>query len=444
MTGSKTARFTPVDLKTGRRYALYNVIAGFLAFFFMMGIPALMMPTLYTAIMEDMGWTRTEVTTFSTFKFMAGAVGALFIGSLVDKFGIKTMGTITAVMTGIGMAAFWFVDTLSVYYSVGFFLGLGAVATTITLKVLVSRWYFARQGFMIGITMLGAGVAGTVTPLAAEIMQAQMGWRMTIILMSLGIWFLFIPTFLFFSRSTPEEFGLSAEEIDPGKIPLKPNTEGQPGIRDVIRMRSFWIFVAANFLIGIAEQGMQQHQKIFLQNELMLSGILAASGYTWITIFGNVGKVGFGWVYDRFSVRGVAFCWLTIGLGILSVIPVGGILTFMLFAVVRGTSHGGNLVDIPVLVRHCYGTKALAKAFSFMYAAYMVGAGIGSRMVGMIADAYGTYIPAFILIGFLCFVAAAMIVSIKPVYWMSPKEREKQAAIERSSAEPVAVASVVD
>lgn len=416
---------TQVDIKTGRRYALFNVIAGFLAFFFMMGVPALMMPTLYTAIMDDMSWTRTEVTSFSFYKFLAGAVGALFIGSLVDRFGIKTMGTITAVITGIGMAAFWFVDSLPVYQAVGFFLGIGAVSTTITLKVLVSRWYYARQGFMIGITMLGAGVAGTVTPLLAEWMQAQIGWRATIVSMSLGIWFLFIPTFLFFARSTPEEYGLSAEQIDPGKIPTKPDTSNMPGISAVLRSRTFWVFAFANFLIGIAEQGMQQNQKIFLEQELMLSGMLAASGYTWITIFGNVGKVGFGWVYDRFSVRGVAFCWLTIGLGILTVLPVSGLFTFMIFAVVRGTSHGGNLVDIPVLVRHVYGTKALAKAFSFLYAAYMVGAGIGTRLVAAMADAYGTYIPAFILVACLCFAAAAMIVWIKPVYWVPPAKREE-------------------
>ena len=410
-----------VSVAQGRRYATWNVVAAFLAFFFMMGIPALMMPTLYTAIMADMDWTRTQVTTFALFKFYAGAIGALFIGSLVDRFGIKTMGTMTAVVTGLGMCAFYFVETVEVYWAVGFFLGLGAVATTITLKVLVSRWYYARQGFMIGISMLGAGAAGAITPILAELMQQAIGWRLTVVLMSLGVWFLFIPTFLFFARSTPEEYGLSAEEIDPGKAPISPEQRAsmaeQPGIQDVIRTRSFWIFVVANFLIGFAEQGMQQNQKIFLENELMMSGLLAASGYTWITIFCNVGKVGFGWLYDRFSVRGVSFCWFAIGVGILAALPVTGFVTFMLFAILRGTSHGGNLVDIPVLVRHCYGAKALAKAFSFMYASYMIGAGTGSRAVSMIADADGSYVRAFVLIALLCFVAAAMIWPIRPRYW---------------------------
>ena len=422
---SSNAVKTPVDLETGRRYATLNVVAGFLAFFFMMGVPVLMMPTLYPVIMEDMNWTRAEVTSFSTVKFAASAVGAFFIGFLVDRFGIKTMGTITAVITGLGMGAFWFVDSLPIYQLVGFFLGLGAVATTVTLKVLVSRWYYARQGFMIGITMLGAGVAGTLTPLLAEWMQTQIGWRATIVAMSLGIWFLFIPTFLFFARSTPEEYGLSAEELDPGKVPTKPDTSNMPGIGAVLRSRTFWVFALGNFLIGIAEQGMQQNQKLFLQNELMLPALLAAASYSWVTIFGNVGKVAFGWLYDRFSVRGVAFCWLTIGIGILTILPVSGMLTFMIFAIVRGTSHGGNLVDIPVLMRHVFGTKTLAKAFSFQYAIYMVGASLGTWLVTSMADRMGTYVPAFILVACLCFVAAALIVWIKPVYWVPPSSQEE-------------------
>ena len=61
------------------------VFAAFLCLVFMFAVPTFMIPVLYSPIIDEFGWSRTQVTLFATVKFMAGAVVGVMFGFLLDR-----------------------------------------------------------------------------------------------------------------------------------------------------------------------------------------------------------------------------------------------------------------------------------------------------------------------------------------------------------------------
>jgi hypothetical protein len=55
----------------------------------MLTVPAILMPIMYGSIMDDMGWTRGQVTAFSSWKFLSGAITAFALGFIIDRHGIN-------------------------------------------------------------------------------------------------------------------------------------------------------------------------------------------------------------------------------------------------------------------------------------------------------------------------------------------------------------------
>ena len=82
------------------------VVAGFLSIVFTFGVPTMVMPVIYSPIIDEFGWTRAQVTFVATLKFGAGAVFGIFFGALIDRFSIRRVVTIASITSAVAMASF--------------------------------------------------------------------------------------------------------------------------------------------------------------------------------------------------------------------------------------------------------------------------------------------------------------------------------------------------
>ena len=63
------------------------IVASFLTIVFTFGIPTMVMPVIYSPIIDEFGWGRAQVTFVATLKFGAGAVFGIFqVTSIVQLF----------------------------------------------------------------------------------------------------------------------------------------------------------------------------------------------------------------------------------------------------------------------------------------------------------------------------------------------------------------------
>jgi MFS family permease len=166
-------------------------------------------------------------------------------------------------------------------------------------------------------------------------------------------------------------------------------------------------------------------------------GLAVAAGAASIASLISIGgKVGFGWIYDKLSVRGVMICYVMMAVSVLIAIPAQGTLLLGALVLTRGLSHGGAIVDIPVLSKHCFGPNSLGRTIGLLTAFVTVGFAAGPPVVGYLYDTQGTYRYAFMLLAVMAVGAGLFVLAAKPVYWETHIKAGRAKRTPAQSAEP--------
>ena len=388
---------TPNDRGAARR----NLFVAFTILFCTVGIPAMMIPVLLGSIQDDTGWSRGNVSTLNSIKFGVGAATAFFTGHLVERFGVKHLAVFCAVMAGVALVMFAHATTLPMLYLVGALLGFSALGTTTSMKIFVSQWFAEGQGVAVGIAFIGLSSAGVVVPWLTTVAVEAYGWRNAVLIMSAGIWLVALPVLLWGAREHARPSVEDGASID----------ESPAEAFRSIRFSSVLILLlCSNFLIGLVDESVATHLFLFLDREVQLGAGIAAIGFSSVMLMSNVGKIGFGWLIQRFSTSGAAICFFIAAFGVLLTLPVGGIGTIVLLAIVYGPTQGGFLVNIPVLSRQIFGPVAMIRVIAVMTTAFNLGAAVGPAGVGYVFDATGSYRIPFILLSAIAVLAAVLMV----------------------------------
>ncbi len=404
------------------RQGWWNVAAAYVVLFAVLGVPALMMPVMYGAIIDETGWSRGEVATIGSIKYAAGALAAFFAGYVVDRFGVKQVTILCALMTGLTMLSVSMIQSLWAFYVMGLTLGLSALGISVAMKILISQWFSNRQGVAIAIAMLGISTAGVVTPILAEYLIGLYGWRNAVMLLSLGIWLVALPFFMIKARNAAAVADSAAtadravQEDADSVDPRSASSVLGPVYKDVRSSLPFWMMLIGVAFIGLVDQALSQHMVLYLDRDLNMGSQIAAIGFSLTMVMSNLGKIGFGYLFDKISVNGVLICWLVVTLSVGLIFPVVGMLTLILFIVVRGTSEGGILISVPVLCKHCFGNRSLSQTISVMTASYMLGGAFGTAAVGYLYDITGSYTMPFAILFALALVASILLLWLKPLY----------------------------
>jgi MFS family permease len=403
------------------------IVASFLVIVFTFGIPTLVMPVIYSPIIDEFGWGRAQVTFVATLKFGAGAVFGIFFGVLVDKFSIRKIVVVASCLSIIAMLGFLWVQSLWQFYFVGLVLGMGSISCMIAIKVLVSQRFMHQQGLAIGAALLGTSVAGTFTPPLATWLIGIYGWRMTVALLSIGIWTVALPVFLRIVKE-PQGTEIADEGLANSSLRTKREESAAAEIdfSDVLRSRSFWMIGLAVSLIGFVDQSMGQHLMLYLIQDVNYSEADAALVLSAVFGVSIAGKLGFGWLYDKLSVKGVMLCYFLMAVAVLLMFPISILSALVAFSITRGLAHGGSIVDIPVLSKHCFGPKVLGKTIGILTACVTIGFAIGPPLVGYMYDTQGSYRNAFIMLAVASIAAGLSLLGVKTTY------RDRIIALEQS------------
>jgi MFS family permease len=409
----------PVPTPESDRKDWRVVFAAFLCIVFIFGVPTMVMPVIYSPIIDEFGWTRTQVTLVATIKFGAGAVVGIFFGALADRFSIRKLVLAAGVLSGVSMIGFLAVDSLAEFYVMGLLMGLGAISVMVAMKVLVSKRFFARQGVAIGATMLGTSVAGTFTPVLTSVLIDLYGWRMAVALESVGIWLVALPAFLWMvteSESGPARVRTPAAFVAQAASPPAADPAAGLAFSEILRTRTFWYVGLAVWLIGFVDQSMGQHLVLYLDRDVGLGRSVAAGVLSAVFFISIAGKLGFGWIYDRLSIKGIMACYYLMAVSVLLLFSAQMVVMLVLFSLTRGLAHGGAIVDIPVMAKHCFGPRALGKTIGVLTACVTLGFAAGPPIVGYLYDSQGSYRTAFFLLAGLSVASGLTLLGVTPTY----------------------------
>jgi MFS family permease len=380
--------------------------------FFAFGIPNYAMQFIYGGAAEEFGWSRSQVTALASVKYLTGAIVGLAVGRLLDVYNPRRVVMFAAVIGGVAMMMFFVATRLSIYYFAGVALGLSASGITVSMKVVISNVYERAQGTAIGIVLTGTSIGGVIAPIIIAPLIDHFGWRLGMLLLSAGIWLIAIPAWLCVFR------GKTAANSQPVRhaVHTRPASIWNH-FKLLSRDRHFWMIAIGVFLVGATDMGMLQHHVLFLQLDKGLNIETVAWATALLAAISGTAKIGFGWFYDRFSIRGIVVCYVLVALSILMAFPVTGVMTMVLFMVVRGFAHGGFLVDVPVLTKHYYGKENLGLNMGILSAFLQLGMAVGPPALGAAHDLQGSYAGGFVVASGLTLLAAVLLAPVKPRFW---------------------------
>jgi MFS family permease len=282
--------------------------------------------------------------------------------------------------------------------------GVGAgLLGSVTLLVILSRWFPTARGTVNGVAFSGMGLGIFLfAPLAALLID-RVGWRWAMAALGLGTGVLLLPAVALSPLG-------GATPVAPGLFRDAGPEEG-PGLRAALATLRFWCFAAAFFLTPVANFMVTTHQVAHIV-EAGFGPRQAAGLFGTVGLLSAVGRVTFGTLSDRWGRVPTALLTyaMTAGgtLALMVLAPGMPVWVLWAFVVPFGLTLGARGPILAALTADLYRGPSFGAVLGVITFGNRVGSAIGPWLGGAIYDVTGSYRHAFATsIGALALAAAS-------------------------------------
>jgi MFS transporter, ACS family, hexuronate transporter len=406
---------------------------------------------LKPTLAAEFGWTETDYS-WIVFSFQtAYALGLLFVGNLMDKFGTKKGFSFSIVLWSIAATAHaWAVPIgaavlgLVVWLAVA--VGYEASAITLSASVLgfivtrfalglgeagnfpasiktVAEWFPKKErALATGIFNAGTNVGALATPLVVPWIAYNYGWYEAFIATG-AIGFLWLIFWLIFYRKPEEHPRLTKAELDYIQSDPPESTVRIPWAR-LFPHRQTWAFAIGKFLTDPIWWVYLFWLPDFLNKQHGLDlknfGIPLAVIY----IIADIGSVGGGWISSMLIKRGWtinASRKTAMLICALAVVPIifASITSSLWVAVIligiAAAAHQGWSANIFTLTSDMFPKQAVGSVVGIGGMAGAIGGMFIAKLVGYILDTTGSYVPIFAI------AASAYLIALLVIHLLTPR-----------------------
>ena len=369
-----------------------------------------------TAITDALGFKRSAFALNDTFRYVTTAVINIFIGSLINKFGIKKLvsfGFISLIGFCLIRAT---AESLFLFYVAGILLGLGlSFSGTAMISIIVNNWCKKNRGTVMGAILAANGLGGAfasqiLSPIIFEEGNA-FGYRNSYKLVAFVLFIVLVLIIVFF-RERPKG---AEREFVPKKRIKKARGAGWVGMdfAEAKKKVYFYIALVCMTMTGMMLQALSAvvtpHmydmglEKSFVANVLTISSIALMFS-----------KFIVGFLYDRYGIKVIMnFSYVASFLSILGAVLISTTPFGKAVAIIRvffgAIALPLETVMIPLFASELFGNKSFAKIVGIFSAATTAGMAFASTLANLCYDIMGNYNFAFYVIaGMMLFVAVTM------------------------------------
>jgi len=379
--------------------------------------------TLYfLPVLTELNLSRAATSLPFSLSRLEAALGAPFVGYLIDRFDVRVMLVAGTLLAGLGLIL------LSLTHSYLLFLlvfigplsfGFQAGFNQATLAV-VAHWFRRKRGLAMAIVQTGQAIGGVlIFPLVA-LAVLKLGWRTAAVLSGLAVLTL-LPLVLFIRRS-PESMGLlpdgdrspaQGQHASPSGLTPPLDDTREFTTREALRTPTFWLLAAFHGLRNVPYAGVTVH----LVPLLVWKGLdePAAAFYVGLTALATVvSRPLTGWLGDRQSKQMIGAVGVLLGAAGLAVLAYGdgAWWALVLFAVLFSFGDGVNSVTW-ALVGDVFGRAHFATIRGWISMFQSFASMPAAVYTGWVYDRTQSYTQA--LIAFvICYGAAAIVLWLVP------------------------------
>jgi len=403
-------------------YGWWIVGACFLIALYMGGVIFYGFTAIFEPIANEFGWSYTQISLALSLRGLEIGLLAPLIGLLVDRWGPRRLilGGIT--IAGLGLVLLSYVTSLGMFYGAFALVAIGMSGCTSTvLMTTVANWFHKKVGMASGITLCGFGASGLLIPLVVRLIDT-FGWRTAIATLGLGMLGIALPLSLLI-RHKPEQYGYlpdgataSAVIPDEDSAPAQTVREGI-GAKQALKSSTFWHISLAIMCQFMVVSAVVTHVMPYLSSigiARITSGFIASA----IPLLSIAGRLGFGWLGDRFDSKRIAtitFALMTLGLISFEYTSSGQIWLFVPFLLLFTAGYGGTNPVRSILLAEYFGRSNFGAIYGCIVGVAMIGNIAGAPLAGWVFDNWGSYQYTWLAFAGLAAAATITIATIPPV-----------------------------
>jgi MFS transporter, ACS family, hexuronate transporter len=381
----------------------------------------LLAPTLQT----ELNWNEDDYGNIVTAFQAAYALGFLFMGYVIDRFGPKIGYSIAITIWTIGHVAHGFGGSVASFMAARAVLGIGEAGHFPAVVRSSSEWFPQKErAYAIGWVNSGTTIGVILTaPTLWLFMQALgFGWRETFIYSGLfGVVLLGLWLWLY---SNPRESGKVSEgelkwiEHDP------PEKIEKIGWSRIVRKREAWAFASAKFLTDPVWFLMLFWLPKYFSTTYDVDLKVVLLPMIIMYLLSDVGSIAGGWFSSRLIQQGRTpnfarkVTMIIAGLCVLPLLFVTGVSNMWLAVLLIGIALAGhqafstNLLSIPP---DMFPKRAVGSVIGLGGFAGGIGGMIMAKSTGLVLDAtQGNYTIIFAMCTTVYFLAVAAIHLLSP------------------------------
>ncbi|MGH7102516.1 MAG: MFS transporter [Acetobacteraceae bacterium] len=380
---------------------------------------------------HEFGWSDATISGAIAVNLLLYGLMGPFAVAIMERFGLRRTVSAALVLLGLGagltvfMRAPWQLVALW-----GFVVGSGSGMVAMVLGAVVAeRWFAQRRGLVLGLLTASSATGQLVFLPVLASLAVHLGWRAVSVALA-GVMLALIPLVALVLRDRPADLGIpayGARTIEERRqATLNPAVRAMRALGTGVRSFDFWLLAGTFFVCGASTNGLVgTHLIPFCGDhgipEVQAAGLLAAMG-----VFDFFGTTGSGWLSDRIDSRFLLFWYY--GLRGLSLIYLPFAFSFSyaglpLFAIFYGLDWIATVPPTVRLAEKSFGRENGALMFGWIAASHQIGAALAAWGAGYVRTVTGSYLDAFVTVGTICLVAAALV----PFIGMGGRDRARPA-----------------
>ncbi|HER2474289.1 L-lactate MFS transporter [Streptococcus pyogenes] len=338
-------------------------------------------------ILQETGWDQAPVAfAFSLAIFCLG-LSAAFMGNLVEQYGPRLTGTVSAVLYASGnMLTGLAIDRKEIwllYIGYGVIGGLGLGAGYITPISTIIKWFPDKRGMATGFAIMGFGFASLLTsPIAQWLIETE-GLVATFYLLGL----IYLIVMLFASQLIIKPTAAEIAILD--KKRLQNNSYLIEGItaKEALKTKSFyclWVILFINITCGL---GLISVVAPMAQDLTGMSPEMSAIVVGAMGIFNGFGRLVWASLSDYIGRRvTVILLFLVSIIMTISLIFAHSSLIFMISIATLMTCYGAGFSLIPPYLSDLFGAKELATLHGYILTAWAIAALTGPTLLSITVE----------------------------------------------------------
>jgi len=348
------------------------------------------LPVFLTAIARDTGWSVSGISSAMTIGFLAMAFTSMVWGNLSDRFGPRVVVITGSVILAAALALASRATSLIVFQLL-FGLCVGGSMATIFAPMMacVTGWFDTHRSLAVSLVSAGMGVAPmTMSPLAAWLVSVY-DWRTAMLVVAVVCASVMLPVALLVRRPPALQGGGAA---------LAGDRADQSGmsVKQALLSPQFIILLLTNFFCCATHSGPIVHTVSYAVT-CGIPLILAVSIYSVEGLAGLGGRVGFGFLGDRFGAKNVLVVGLLAqaiaALGYLAARDLG---TFYAVGALFGFIYAGVMPLYSAIARENFPLHMMGTIIGGIATGGSLGMATGPVAGGLIYDSFASYTLLYI------------------------------------------------